>query len=102
MQTLVRTKTMKPIRNIMTIEEMIKTLQELQLRAVDTNYFYFYMEEVEEDQPMQLTKDQISDVLESRAQAKRGEFVPEDKMDEFFSNAKKELQQAIKDQKNAY
>ena len=91
---------MKPIKNIMTIAEMIETLQKLQLRTVEASYFYFYMEEGEEDQPIQLSKEQIADVLESREQARLGEFVPREEMKAFFANAKKELQQAIEDQKN--
>ena len=91
---------MKPIKNIMTIAEMIETLQKLQLRTVEASHFYFYMEEVEEDQPIQLSKEQIADVLESREQARLGEFVPREEMKAFFANAKKELQQAIEDQKN--
>jgi cell division ATPase FtsA len=86
----------------MTIPEMIKTLQKLQLAELETNHFYFYVEEVEEDQPTQLSKEEIDDVLESREQAKRGEFVPREEMKAFFTNAKKELQQAIEDQKNVH
>lgn len=102
MQTLERTVTVKPIKNIMTIAEMIKTLEELQLKAVETNQFYFYVEEVEEDQPTQLSKAQIAGVMESREQAKQGDFVPQEEMTAFFANAKKELQQAVEDQKNAH
>ena len=93
---------MKPIKNIMTIAEMIETLQALKLKTAGDHHFYFYVEEVEEDQPTQLSKAQIADVLESRAQAERREFVPKEEMADFFADSKKELKQAIEDQKNAH
>jgi len=105
MQVLERPEAVKPIKNIMTIPEMIKSLQELQHEELATDHFYFYVEEAPQndtDQPFPLTKQQIADIEMSREQAKRGEFVPRDEMKAFFVNAEKTFQQAIKDQKNVH
>ncbi len=96
MQTLARTRTVKPIKNIMTIPEMIRALQELQQTKPVDHHFYFYVEEAQEEPTPDFTKKQWESIERGKADVQAGRTISHTEMKKRISSLREGLEIALR------